>query len=686
MEGNVPFFSDLFSEDGLTPHGFCLLWQPGLIWLHVASDAIIGVSYYAIPSALAYFVWKRSEIDFGWVFWMFAGFIFACGTTHFFDVWTLWHPDYGIQGVVKAITAAISLVTAILMWPVVSRLLQLPSRAQLRGANDSLYTQIRERNAVLEQMRLTEERHRLLMESVAPFAIVMLDRQGYVTDWTLGTQRVFRYTTQEIVGKHISMLYIPEDRECGVPTRSLEIAAREGRYETEEWHVRKDGSRFWASVIAHRLIDERGQFVGFFKVTRDITAQRERDEELRWVRAELVQSQKMEAVGQLTGGISHDFNNILTVVLGNIELAEADIERDEGHLRRRLGGMRRAAERGAALTQRLLAFSRRQALCPQNTNVNHLMNGTYDLLQNTLGERISIERMLDDGLWQAFVDASQLENAVVNLALNARDAMPSGGTLTIETSNVYLDDDYAAVHSEVTPGQYVMVGVSDTGTGMSAETVARAFEPFFTTKPLGEGTGLGLSQVYGFVGQSNGHVRIYSELGSGTSVKIYLPRSLGADELSVSPLAEAELPSAQATVLVVEDDPEVREYIVSALTRLRYRVLDAAEASAALTIIDFHPELNLLVTDLGLPGINGRQLAEEASRRRAGIKVLFISGYARQAVVQNGVLDSGVELLSKPFSMNSLGKSYSMRDDLISSLIPQVACPARELENAMKFD
>ena len=655
----MPFFSDLFSEAGLTPHGFCLLWQPGLIWLHVASDAIIGVSYYAIPISLAYFVWRRPETDFGWVFWMFAGFIFACGTTHFFDVWTLWYPDYGIQGVVKAITAAISLVTAILMWPVVSRLLQLPSRAQLRGANDSLYTQIRERNAALEQLRLTEERHRVLMESVAPFAIVMLDRRGYVTGWTLGTQRVFGYTTQEVAGKHISILYLPEDRECGLPSRSLEIAAREGRYETEVWHVRKDGSRFWASVIAHPLIDEGGQIIGFFKVTRDITAQRERDEELRRVRAELAQAQKMEAVGQLTGGIAHDFNNILTVVLGNIELAEVDAERDEKRLRRRLEGMRRAAERGVALTQRLLAFSRRQALCPQNTNVNHLVNGTYDLLQNTLGERISIERMLDDGLWQAFVDASQLENAVVNLALNARDAMPSGGTLTIETSNVYLDDDYAAVHSEVTPGQYVMVGVSDTGTGMSPETAARAFEPFFTTKPLGEGTGLGLSQVYGFVGQSNGHVRIDSELGSGTSVRIYLPRSLGADEFSASAPAEAELPSARATVLVVEDDPEVREYIVSALTRLRHRVLDAAEASAALSIIDVHPELNLLVTDLGLPGINGRQLAEEACRRRAGIKVLFISGYARQAVVQNGVLDSGVELLSKPFSMNSLGRKVA---------------------------
>jgi CheY-like chemotaxis protein len=266
--------------------------------------------------------------------------------------------------------------------------------------------------------------------------------------------------------------------------------------------------------------------------------------------------------------------------------------------------------------------------------------------------------MLGDGLWQTLIDTNQLENAVVNLALNARDAMPSGGIVTIETSNVYLDEEYTAVHSEVTPGQYVMVAVSDTGTGMSAETAARAFEPFFTTKPIGQGTGLGLSQVYGFVGQSNGHIKLYSELGAGTTVKIYLPRYFGAEELSVSALAEPELPSTQATVLVVEDDRDVREYIVSALNRLHYCVLDAAEASAALSIMEVHPEVNLLVTDLGLPGINGRQLAQEASRRHTGIKVLFITGYARQ-VVHNGVLDDGVEMLSKPFTMNSLGRKVA---------------------------
>lgn len=654
----MSYLSEIFNENGLTPHGFCLLWQPGLIWLHVASDTITGLSYYAIPLALGYFVWKRPDIDFGWMFWMFAGFILACGTTHFFDVWTLWHPDYGIQGGVKAITAAISLTTAAMLWPLVPRLLLLPSRAQLRQVNEELSNQIRERNGALERLRMTEERHRLLVESVAHFAIVVLDRQGYVTNWSLGIQRVSGYTTQEIVGRHLSIFYLPEDRECGLPTRALEIAAREGRYEIEAWHVRKDGSRFWANIVIHPITDEGGQFAGFSNIMRDITAKREQEEELQRVRAALVQSQKMEAVGQLTGGIAHDFNNLLTVVLGNIELIDDCGELDKERIRRLAGAARRAAERGAALTERLLAFSRRQTLRPQTTDVNKLVNGTSELLRSTLGERIAIKTTLATGLWRAFVDPNQLENALINLSVNGRDAMPSGGTLTIETSNAYLDKDYAAAHPEVAAGQYVMLAVSDTGTGMSAETVTRAFDPFFTTKPVGQGTGLGLSQVYGFVGQSNGHITLCSELGAGTIVNIYLPRLVGAEETAVrEPVAE--MAPIHGTLLVVEDDGDVREYVVTALTRLGYRVLEAGEASAALSIIERHPEVNLLLTDVGLPGLNGRQLAEEVTRRCPEIKVLFISGYARHAIVHDGVLDNGVEILSKPFTVNGLGRKVT---------------------------
>jgi PAS domain S-box-containing protein len=656
----MPYLSEMFNESGLSPHGFCLLWEPGLIWLHLVSDTITGVSYYAIPVALAYFVWKRPDIDFGWLFWMFAGFILACGTTHFLDVWTLWHPDYGVQGVVKAITAALSLMTAAMLWPLVPRLLKLPSRALLHQANEQLSSQVQQTHEALERLRETEERHRLLVESVAYFSIVMLDRQGYVTDWSLGTERLSGYTTLEIVGKHISIMYPPEDRECGLPSRALEIAAREGRYEAEGWHVRKDGIRFWANVIVHPVLDNEDQFVGFFKVTRDITARREQEEELQRVRAALAQSQKMEAVGQLTGGIAHDFNNLLTAVLGNIELIEQDGQKDENNerFRRLAGGIRRAAERGAAMTERLLAFSRRQALRPQNTDMNQLVTGTSELLRSTLGEHIVIKVALATGLWRVFVDVNQLENAIINLSINARDAMPSGGTLKFETRNAFFGQ-ISASRSEIAPGQYVVLTVSDTGEGMSAETAARAFEPFFTTKPIGEGTGLGLSQVYGFVGQSNGHIALNSKVGSGTTVTIYFPRVVETEETAYRTSVMAGLASVDATVLVVEDDSDVREYAVSSLTRLGYRVLEAGDTPTALSAMACHSAVDLLLTDIGLPGFNGRQLAEEASRRCPEIKVVYISGYARHAFGQDGVYERGVELLSKPFTIDSLGQKVA---------------------------
>jgi len=370
----------------------------------------------------------------------------------------------------------------------------------------------------------------------------------------------------------------------------------------------------------------------------------------------LYQAQKMEAVGQLTGGIAHDFNNLLTAVLGNLELIEQGGVSDGERIRRLAGAARRAAERGATLTASLLAFSRRQALRPQRTEVNRLVNATSELLRSTLGERIAIKTVLASGSWPAFVDPNQLENAVINLALNARDAMPYGGKLTIKTSNVYLGEEYHTAHPEVDVGHYVMLEVTDTGAGMSADVIERAFEPFFTTKPMGEGTGLGLSQVYGFVGQSKGHITLESEPGAGTSVKIYLPRLVGVEEAALRTPVATESTPMQATILVVEDDCDVREYIVSALTQLGYSVLEAGEASTALSVVEHHPEVDVLLTDVGLPGINGRRLADEATRRNAGIKVLFTSGYARDTIVHNGVLDPGVELLSKPFTIDTLGR------------------------------
>jgi signal transduction histidine kinase/CheY-like chemotaxis protein len=375
------------------------------------------------------------------------------------------------------------------------------------------------------------------------------------------------------------------------------------------------------------------------------------------VEATLRQAQKMEAIGQLTGGIAHDFNNLLTVIMGNIERLQRRLPLEDEGLRRLAAAALGGANRAATLTQRLLAFSRQQPLEPTSIELNRLVGEMSELLHRTLGERITIETVLAAGLWRAFADAHQLENALLNLVLNARDAMPAGGTLTIESANVYLDDDYAAQNSEVQPGQYVLLAVSDTGTGMAAETAAKAFEPFFTTKDIGKGSGLGLSMVYGFAKQSQGQVKIDSEIGQGTTVKLYLPRApaqVDRPEAAAAPV-EAAAETAGATILVVEDDDAVRDHTAEILGELGYRVLQAPDAETALRLIDQQTAIALLFTDVGLPGVlNGRSLAEEARRRRPGLKVLFTTGYSRNAIDHNGVLDQGVNLVVKPFTFDAL--------------------------------
>jgi signal transduction histidine kinase/CheY-like chemotaxis protein len=370
---------------------------------------------------------------------------------------------------------------------------------------------------------------------------------------------------------------------------------------------------------------------------------------------QLRQMQKIEAVGQLTGGIAHDFNNMLAVIIGSLRLLRRRMERGEGGLDRFIDGAIDGADRAAALTHRLLAFSRQQPLAPAQLDANRLTTGMSTLLRRTIPENIKIETVLAGGLWRAHADPGQLENSILNLALNARDAMPDGGRLTIETANVHLDDAYAATHSEVRAGQYVMLAVSDTGAGMTADVIQRAFDPFFTTKPPGQGTGLGLSQVYGFIKQSGGHVSIYSEPGQGTSVKLYLPRFYGEVETPRTDEPAAPVPSgAGATVLVVEDDDSVRALTVEMVRDLGYRVVAAESGVAALRALDGESEVALLLTDVVMPDMNGRKLADAALARRPALKVLFTTGYTRNAIVHNGVLDPGVHLIAKPFTVESL--------------------------------
>jgi len=369
--------------------------------------------------------------------------------------------------------------------------------------------------------------------------------------------------------------------------------------------------------------------------------------------------QKMESIGQLTGGIAHDFNNMLAIVIGSLDLARRRLTGDPERLARNIDNAYEGAERAAALTSRLLAFSRQQPLAPLTLDINKLVGGMSELLQRTLGEAYRIETVLAGGLWRAFADPGQLENAIVNLAVNGRDAMPDGGRLTIETSNAYLDDEYARSRPEVVPGQYVMISITDTGTGMAPEVAAKAFDPFFTTKPVGKGTGLGLSQIFGFAKQTGGHVAIYSEIGQGTTVKLYLPRSQSnaVDPQSREALREASVPRAQPgeTILVVEDEQRVRHFSVDALRELGYTVISAAGPAEAVKALAEQPRISMMFTDIVMPEMNGRQLADTALRLRPDLPILFTTGYTRNAVIHNGMLDAGVAFLAKPFSVSQLG-------------------------------
>ncbi len=368
------------------------------------------------------------------------------------------------------------------------------------------------------------------------------------------------------------------------------------------------------------------------------------------------QMQKMEAVGQLTGGIAHDFNNMLSIIVGSLDLARRRLRTDPENAEVCIDNALDGAHRAASLTGRLLAFSRQQPLAPVVSDPNKLVGGMSEMLRRTIGERLRVETVLAGGVWRIHADVPQLENAILNLCVNARDAMPEGGKLTIETSNAYLDEVYAAQHEEVAPGQYVQVSVTDTGVGMPREVVERAFDPFYTTKGVGRGTGLGLSQVFGFVKQSGGHVKIYSEPGTGTSVKIYLPRWMGDHAIALQPAAPAALPLARAdeTVLVVEDDPDVRHVSVEALRHLGYTVVQAGSGDEALEVLALQPRIDLLFTDIVMPGMTGRALSDAAALVRPGLRTLYTTGYTRNAVVHNGVLDAGVAFLPKPFSVEQL--------------------------------
>jgi signal transduction histidine kinase len=519
-------FERLLDSSMLSPHGICLLWEPELIWLHVVSDALIAAAYFSIPAVLTIFVARRRDVDFGWLFWAFAIFIMACGLTHVLSIVTLWVPIYGIEGLVKAMTAVASLLTAALLWPLLPKLLAIPSPSQLRAAEVAL--------------------------------------------------------------------------------------AQEGQF------------------------------------------RREAEEMLR-------QSQKMEAIGQLTGGVAHDFNNLLTIIIGNLETADRALRNwNDGardRLARLIASASTGAQRAAALTQRLLAFARRQPLDPRPINVNQLLAGLSEFFRRTLGETIDVEIVGSAGIWQVEVDPGQMEAAILNIVVNAKDAMQGEGKLTIETSNAFVDESYSQQNADIAVGQYVQISITDTGPGMPKEVQDKAFDPFFTTKEPGQGTGLGLSQVYGFVRQSGGHVKIYSELGEGTTIRIYLPRCHA--EATVPEKADLRVVGSPGgeTIAIAEDEPAVRAYLAETLRELNYEVREFPDGAAVLAAFAAGAlKVDLLLTDIVMPGLNGRQLADELLARQPTLRVLYMTGYSRNAIVHQGRLDPGVSLLSKPITQVMLAR------------------------------
>lgn len=503
-----------------------------------------------------------------------------------------------------------------------------------------------------------ERQLKLLVEGVTDYAIYMLDPSGRVTSWNAGAERIKGYSSDEIIGQPFERFFVEEDRAAGVPGRLLDSARATGRYESEGVRLRKDGSRFRAHAVLNALHDSGGRLVGFAKITRDITARVQAEKNLRHVQEQLAQSQKMESLGQLTGGMAHDFNNALAIIMSALQLAERATNRgDVDRVPQLIADAIEGAQYARDLIRRLLAFSRQQPLSPKPLDVNGLVSNMSEILRRTLGEQIQVETVLAGGLWSIKADQNQLENALINLATNARDAMPDGGRLTIETSNAHLDDHYAAEHMNVPPGQYILLAVTDTGIGMTSEQISKAFEPFFTTKGVGRGTGLGLSQVYGFLKQSGGHARIYSEGEHGTTVKLYFPRHAGLLQRETITSSEAvPLGTYDETILVVEDQPSVRQLSAQGLRELGYSVLEAGGADAALAILQARDDVALLFTDVVMPVMDGRKLADEALKLRPSLKVLFTTGFTRNAIIHNGTIDPNTNFIAKPFKLEELAR------------------------------
>jgi PAS domain S-box-containing protein len=628
----------LLDPSGLTPHGFCLTWQPWLIWTHALADIAIGLAYFSIPLALATFARRRRDLVFKPVFWMFAAFILLCGTGHWLDLLTLWVPAYGAEAMVKAATATVSVVTAVALWPLMPKALALPSPAQLRAADEALHD--------------SAERHRRSFLG-APVALHILDAEGRVVEVSDRWLDLLGYGRAEVVGRPVAHFL---DAEFAAEHRKR-FPAFLGEEGVEVWDlprrfVRRDGTALDALVSARRERSAGGR-VHVIASLVDVTARRRAEAALRESEERLRHAQKMEAIGQLTGGVAHDFNNVLQAVTGNLELIRRRVREDRPDVARLAGNALDAAEKATGLTSQLLAFARRQRLDPRPFDPVEVVEGMRGLLTRMVGERIVLRVEAEPDVGACLADPNQLEAALLNLAINARDAIDGEeGTITV----LVRGECVAAASDDWPPsGEYVRIAVRDDGPGMTEEVRRRAFEPFFTTKPSGKGTGLGLAQIHGFAHQSGGTALVESAPGQGTEVAILLPRSVKPARRCVEATGPAPEPEAGfgEMVLVVEDDAMVRAALAETLRDLRYRVVEAADADTALAMLDSGVAADVVLSDVMMPGsMDGVEFAAVARERFPRLPLILTTG--RADVLGGRPLPPGVDVLRKPHSRSGI--------------------------------
>ena len=509
-----------------------------------------------------------------------------------------------------------------------------------------------ERRQAEADLRRSQEQFRLLVQGVTDYAIYLLSAEGDITSWNAGAQRIKGYAPEEVIGTHFSRFYTDEDREAGLPREALQTAKREGRFEREGLRVRKDGTKFWANVVIDAIRDDTGDLIGFAKITRDVTERKNAEEALEKTRQALVQAQKMEAIGHLTGGVAHDFNNLLMAIQGSLELMQRRIPKNDEELNKFLENALQGAQRGAALTKRMLAFARRQELKPEPLELTELVFGMTNLLQSSLGPSVQIDTRFPQRLPKLMADRNQLELAVLNLAMNACDAMPKGGTIAIGAKEVTVTND-----PDLNPGRYVCISISDTGTGMDKETLAHAMEPFFTTKGVGKGTGLGLPMVHGMAEQSGGKLILKSTPGQGTTADICLPAATFENELKAESVAEAITyhSGRKLRIVSVDDDPLVSFNTSAMLEEMGHTVFTAVSGTRALEILRGEDPIDLLITDQAMPGMKGSELAATIRAEKPDLPVIIATGYAELSA------EEGAEFpkLAKPFFQQELAKVIS---------------------------